>query len=332
MEESGMKLSEDEHEQLQSDLKLIANMFMDEQISINQYDEMYEASRHDGINYGHKQIEIGAFYLEYAIRMINKSNETFSMKHTNDRPDKERKNYNPDFINSFTKHYIDAKMHYDTDSTAILNDAHAMRTIIENDGYIDILVAEASYTPDDGTYRVYREIRNGGKSKYQQKNANSRHRMIRAASEVHQIAVYRINEKMINNPKIISIMKQGKNSNGKPRNEKFVLNLSAVVPITAIRKEKSDDGTVTWNECDGLFDPSLCGKREPSEKLLEKNSKIRTMMKISPEKIKAIKQVQRKVHRYKKEGGSTFIWVDSYTKSDGTKVSVYWRTSTSSSQ
>ena len=133
-------------------------------------------------------------------------------------------------------------------------------------------------------------------------------------------------ETMLANQLALSIMKQGKNSNGKPRNTKFVLDLSAAKPIAAIKAETNESGIREWHECDGVFDSSLCGERSPSEKLQACREQIQTAMSISPDKIRPVRNTRRKAHRYKNEGGTITVGVDSYTKTDGTHVTGYWRT------
>ncbi len=321
-------ISEQEQQELNQYLKYIAEKIDDEQITFDLYDKLAEASERDNMNYGYKQIEVSAFNLEYAIREVHGDIESFPFVYTSDRPDNERENYCPDFKNMLTGHYLDAKLHCSADNKAILNDEHAIRKIVEEDGYIDILVAEATYTPDDSTYRQYRELRNGGKSRYQIKNENNEtnHRMIKAATTINQFAVYRVDKDMLANQLALSIMKQGKNSNGKPRNTKFVLDLSAAKPIAAIKAETNESGIREWHECDGVFDSSLCGERSPSEKLQACREQIQTAMSISPDKIRPVRNTRRKAHRYKNEGGTITVGVDSYTKTDGTHVTGYWRT------
>ena len=103
----------------------------------------------------------------------------------------------------------------------------------------------------------------GGKSKYQLKNPNKNHRTLKASVDVKQIARYRIDKSVLESD-AIKVMNQGINSNGKDRNAKLMLDLSQVNPIAAVKRVESESGQPRWVECEGKFDPSLCGPREPS--------------------------------------------------------------------
>lgn len=315
---------QDEQEHFIKVLLELAKLVEGEKIAFNLYEELYEDGQHDEINYGHKQLEISAFELEHAIRKNKDNNHDFALMYTDDRLDNERSNYCPDFIDESIHCYVDAKLHCTADNKAILNDEHAMKYVIKKDGRMYVLVAGATYTPDDGTYRAYRELRNGGKSKYQQKNQNSNHRMIKAATTINQLAIYRLDEDLLANSDVISIMSQGRNSNGNSRNKKLILDLTAIKPIAAIKAETASDGTITWNKCNS-FDISLCGERPASEMLIAKNKQIQKEMNISPDLFKIAKHIKKRKY-CTNENGETQIWIDSYTKTDGTKVKGHWRT------
>ena len=285
---------------------------------------LYEDSKKDKINYGYKQLEISAFELEHAIRKHKDNDNDFALAYTDDRPDKERPNYRPDFFDEVTHRYVDAKLHCAVDSEAILNDKHAMEYIINKQGNMYVLVAEATYTPDDGTYRAYRELRNGGKSKYQKKNKNIKHRMIKVATTINQLAIYRLDSAVLAKNDAISIMNQGHNSNGNERNQKLILDLSAIEPIAAIKAETNDDGSITWHECDGKFDSNLCGERSASASLMTKIKQIQETMEISPESFETV--VPIKIRKYDtNEKGEKRVWIEPYTRSDNVHVKGHWR-------
>lgn len=296
---------------------------------IYSYTELLDASIRDNDNYGYNQTELHAFYLEFAIRECGSSCQ-FGIQYNEERPVKERNNFRPDFIDPSTGNYIDAKLHVQNDTRSILNDAYAIKELIEKQGYIDIIVAEGSYAPDDGTYREYRENCAGGKSKYQLKNPNKNHRALKASVDVKQIARYRIDKSVLESD-AIKVMTQGINSNGKDRNAKFMLDLSQVNSIAAVKRVENESGQLRWIECEGKFDPSLCGPREPSAYLKNQCNRIKKGMDANAQqRIMKSSQYQKQLQNKRRKNtkiidGDTYIEVEGHTTSSGKHVNTYWR-------
>ena len=158
------------HAKYVNELMQIAEFYNTEQTSFDAHDELLDASIRDNVNYGYNQTELHGFRFEFAIRKRGFSRQ-FGIQYNEERPIKERNNFRPDFVDPSTGNYIDAKLHVQSDTCSILNDAYAIKELIEKQEYMDIIVAEGSYTPNDGTYREYRENCAGGKSKYQLKKS-----------------------------------------------------------------------------------------------------------------------------------------------------------------
>lgn len=324
-----MNSESENHAKYVNELMQIAEFYNTEHTSFDAHDELLDASIRDNDNYGYNQTELHAFYLEFAIRKCGSSRQ-FDIQYNEERPVKERNNFRPDFVDPSTGNYIDAKLHVQSDTCSILNGAYAIKELIKKQGYIDIIVAEGSYAPDDGTYREYRENCAGGKSKYQLKNPNKNHRTLKASVDVKQIARYRIDKSVLESD-AIKVMNQGINSNGKDRNAKFMLDLSQVNSIAAVKRVENESGQLRWIECEGKFDPSLCGPREPSAYLKNQCNRIKKGMEANAQqRIMKSSQYQKPLRNKRRKNtkiidGDTYIEVEGYTTSSGKHVNTYWR-------
>lgn len=317
------------HEKYVNGLMQISELYNAEHTSFDAHDELLDASIRDNDNYGYNQIELHAFYLEFAIRKRCSSRQ-FDIQYNEEHPVEERKRYRPDFVDPSTGNYIDAKLHVQSDAWSILNDAYAMKKLIEKQGYIDIIVAEGSYAPDDGTYSEYKENCAGGKSKYQLKNPHKNQRPFKASVDVKQIARYRIDKTLLESD-AIKVMNQGVNSNGKDRNTKLEINLSKANPLAAIKRVENESGQPRWIECEGKFDPSLCGPREPSAYLKNQCNRLKKGMDANAQqRIMKSSQYQKQLQSKRRKNtkiidGDTYIEVEGYITSSGKHVKTYWR-------
>lgn len=108
----------------------------------------------------------------------------------------------------------------------ILNDKLATDTSLKEFGYHGIILAlvDVEYNDDNRSFQKWHAKLKGKKSKYEQeriaRNATSRYR--KTSAEVKQILLLVINK---DNQPYLDIHKQGRNSDGNPRNHKYMLNI-----------------------------------------------------------------------------------------------------------
>jgi len=116
--------------------------------------------------------------------------------------------------------------------SCILNDKVAMEKSIETHGAHGEIIAlcDVEYNDIDRTFQKWHSELKGGKSNYEkereQRTAVSRFRKTKA--EIAEILFLVIREKDLEN---LSIYRQGRNSNGAPRNVKYMLDLENIGDI-----------------------------------------------------------------------------------------------------
>ena len=170
--------------------------------------------------YQWKQMEWWAFYFEYKFRNLfydkfsfpgnSFSNVTFDLKGA---------------INWDLK----AKAIKSDDHKVILNDKAAMEQSIENDGFHGEIIAlcDVEYNDLNRTFQKWHNELKGGKSKYElereTRTSVSRYRKTKA--ELMEIVLLVLKRDDLD---LLSTMKQGRNSNGMPRPEKYMLDLETI--------------------------------------------------------------------------------------------------------
>ena len=108
----------------------------------------------------------------------------------------------------------------------ILNDKMAMNESIKEFGYHGVILClvDVEYNDDDRSFQKWHSELKGGLSRYEvdriKRNATSRYR--KTFAEVKQIFLLVINK---DNRIYLDVHKQGRNSDGKPRNPKYMLNI-----------------------------------------------------------------------------------------------------------
>ncbi|MDR0303878.1 MAG: hypothetical protein LBH98_03785 [Chitinispirillales bacterium] len=171
-------------------------------------------------NYQWKQMEWWAFYFEYIFKYLFSdkfsfpgdkfNNVTFDMKGT---------------INWDLK----AKAIKSDDHKVILNDKSAMEQSVEKEGFHGEIIAlcDVEYNDVNRTFQKWHSELKGGKSNYEFERENrtcvSRYRKTRA--ELCEI-IFLIFKK--DDLDLLDTMKQGRNSNGMPRPEKYMLDLETI--------------------------------------------------------------------------------------------------------
>lgn len=171
-------------------------------------------------DYHWRQMEWWAFYFEYiAKRALHKSFEfpgdtfgsvTFDLK----------SNINWDLKSSAIKTH---------NHTVILNDVDAMNASVKKYGHHGeiIVLCDVEYNDSDRSFQKWHTELKGGKSNYEKerekRTAVSRYRKTKA--EAIEIMLLIFSKKDLAN---LSTMKQGRNSDGSPRKEKYMINLESI--------------------------------------------------------------------------------------------------------
>lgn len=173
-----------------------------------------------GADYNWRQMEWWAFYFEYLCRSrLNGIFEIPGEKFGTVTFDAKR-NINWDFK---------AKAIKSDDHRAILNDKKAMIQSIEKYGEHGIIIAmcDVEYNDINRTFQKWHAELKGGLSKYEKqriaRTSLSRYRKTKA--ELQEVLFLSVNEKNI---EALDKMRQGRNSNGKPRPEKFMLDFEKI--------------------------------------------------------------------------------------------------------
>ncbi len=171
-------------------------------------------------DYNWRQMEWWAFYFEFLCRsrlngLFEIPGETFGTV-TFDA----KREINWDFK---------AKAIKSDDHRAILNDKHGMRSSIERHGAHGVIIAlcDVEYNDVNRTFQKWHAELKGGFSKYEReriaRTSVSRYRKTKA--ELQEILFLLIDAENIEE---LDTMRQGRNSNGKPRPEKFMLDFEKI--------------------------------------------------------------------------------------------------------
>jgi hypothetical protein len=169
-------------------------------------------------NYNWRQMEWWAFYFEYKCRDLLK-NSAIQI------PGEKFGNVGFDAKGSINWD-LKAKAIKCDSRTVILNDKQAMIDTIEQHGFHGEVIAlcDVEYNDVDRTFQKWHSELKGGKSKYEteRETRTSVSRYRKARAELVEIVLLIIDK---DNISFLSEMHQGKNSNGKPRKSKFMLDL-----------------------------------------------------------------------------------------------------------
>lgn len=124
---------------------------------------------------------------------------------------------------------LKAKAIKSDDHRSILNNTEAMNSSIKQYGAHGLIIAlcDVEYNDNDRTFQRWHQELKGGKSKYEinreQRTSVSRYRKTNA--ELQELLFLVVNSKNISS---LEIHQQGRNSNGKPRPPKYMLNYSSI--------------------------------------------------------------------------------------------------------
>ena len=171
-------------------------------------------------DYNWRQMEWWAFYFEYKCYLLLQdvcefpgdriNNVSFDMK------------YHINFD-------IKAKAIKSDEHKVILNDTEAMDIAVKQHGSHGEIIAlcDVEYNDEDRTFQKWHTELKGGLSAYEkdriQRTSSSRYRKVKA--DLCEVLIVILAEKdMVN----LDVYKQGRNSNGKPRPPKYMINLESL--------------------------------------------------------------------------------------------------------
>lgn len=124
---------------------------------------------------------------------------------------------------------LKAKAIKSDDHKAILNDCQAIDLAIERDGAYGVIVAlcDVEYNDENRSFQLWHTELKGGLSAYEKqrikRTAISRYRKTRAVlTEIHFIVIDALSKRHLGQ------MNQGRNSNGKPRPPKYMIDLEKI--------------------------------------------------------------------------------------------------------
>jgi len=171
-------------------------------------------------NYQWRQMEWWAFYFEYKVRNLLADKFSF--------PGDQYENVSFDFKGAIN---WDLKAHAikSNEHKVILNDKLAMEKSIEKMGCHGEIIAlcDVEYNDNDRTFQKWHTELKGGKSEYElareERTSISRYRKTKA--ELTEIILLLITKENIED---LDVHKQGRNSNGSPRNPKYVLDIELI--------------------------------------------------------------------------------------------------------
>lgn len=155
---------------------------------------------------------------------------------------------------------LKAKAIKSDDHRSILNDTEAMDWSVKTYGRHGLMIAlcDVEYNDDNRTFQNWHQELKGGKSKYEidreQRTSISRYRKTKA--ELREILFLIINSKNITH---LGIHHQGRNSNGKPRPPKYMLDYDTIGKflVDKITFPSSEIGIKKIGELSGLYHVNL---------------------------------------------------------------------------
>jgi hypothetical protein len=171
-------------------------------------------------DYNWRQMEWWAFYFEYKVKNLLADKFTFP----GDRYD------NVSFdLKGEINWDLKAKAIKSDDHKVILNDKSAMEQSIEKLGFHGEIIAlcDVEYNDNDRSFQKWHTELKGGKSTYEMereaRTSISRYRKTKA--ELTEIILFVLQKSDLEK---LTVMRQGRNSNGKPRPEKYMLDLETI--------------------------------------------------------------------------------------------------------
>jgi len=171
-------------------------------------------------DYNWRQMEWWAFYFEYKARNLLADKFSF--------PGERYDNVSFDLKGAINWD-LKAKAIKSDDHKVILNDKSAMEQSIEKSGYHGEIIAlcDVEYNDNDRSFQKWHTELKGGKSNYELareiRTSVSRYRKTKAELTEIVLLIFKADDL-----DLLSTMKQGRNSNGSPRPEKYMLDLETI--------------------------------------------------------------------------------------------------------
>jgi len=171
-------------------------------------------------NYNWRQMEWCAFYFEYIVKILLADKFSFP----GDKYDKVSFD-----LKGAINWDLKAKAIKSDDHKVILNDKSAMEQSIKKSGYHGEIIAlcDVEYNDIDRNFQKWHTELKGGKSDYELareiRTSVSRYRKTKAELTEIVLIVFKADDL-----DLLATMKQGRNSNGKPRPEKYMLDLETI--------------------------------------------------------------------------------------------------------
>jgi len=179
-------------------------------------------------DYNWKQMEWWAFYFELKAGKLLASEFTIPGERIDGRVTFDARRT---ITWDFKSHAIKTHSH-----EAILNDVEAIDFVLERDGAYGLMVAmcDVEYNDDDRSFQKWHTALKGGLSPYEveRKARTSTSRYRKTAADLQEILFLVVTP---DNREALGIMKQGRNSNGKPRPPKYRIDLEEIDPFLVDR-------------------------------------------------------------------------------------------------
>jgi hypothetical protein len=171
-------------------------------------------------DYQWKQMEWWAFYFEYKFKKLFSGKFSF--------PGDKFGNVTFDLKGAINWD-LKAKAIKSDDHKVILNDKSAMEQSIATEGFHGEIIAlcDVEYNDHDRSFQKWHTELKGGKSNYEleRENRTSISRYRKTKADLTEIVLLVFKKDDLN---LLDTMKQGKNSNGDPRPEKYMLDLETI--------------------------------------------------------------------------------------------------------
>ena len=171
-------------------------------------------------DYNWRQMEWWAFYFEYKVRKILQSKFQFPGDRFDNVCFDLKGNINWDLKASAIKTH---------NQKIILNDKEAMDKSIKQDGFHGEIIGlcDVVYNDNDRSFQKWHTELKGGKSNYEldRENRTAHSRFRKTKAELVEIVLLVINK---DNIEVLDVHKQGRNSNGNPRNLKYMLDIETI--------------------------------------------------------------------------------------------------------
>ena len=185
-------------------------------------------------NFNWKQMEWAGFYTEYLMGIIMTGkcpDKAWGNTYGNTTFDAELNGIDVDF----KTHSINKPNGKPSPPWVICNDWNATNESIQKNGIMYLIVPNVEFVYDnDGSFKAWHDELKGQESKYcKEKKRSSRKRKV--SGTVISVDIFAVTQENLLDRNICKEIKQGRNSNGKPRPTKMAFNIHNAVPMVSMR-------------------------------------------------------------------------------------------------